>query len=222
MTFSEQILNFYSTLHIAQKLPKGVEVLHPYKDEMAMALCKTFYNQYYGDQKKRFIIMGINPGRLGGGLTGIPFTDPVKLEKYCHIPNDLPKKAELSADFIYAMIEAFGGAKTFYKKFYISAVSPLGFMKDGKNLNYYDIPKLQEVLKPFIVTSLQTQLPFGIHTTTCFCLGEGQNYKYLKRLNDELQIFDTVVPLPHPRFIMQYKRKKVAEYVDLYLEKLSV
>ncbi len=221
MNFSDQILTFYSQLKINVTLPEGVEVLRPYQDQQAKALCQEFYAKYYSDSNKRFLILGINPGRHGGGVTGIPFTDPMKLEKYCGIPNTLTKKSELSADFIYTMIDGFGGVENFYKKFYISAVSPLGFIKDGKNLNYYDIKELQEVLKNFIVECLSVQLGFGIDTTTCFCLGEGENYKYLKRLNDELKIFNTIVPLPHPRFIMQYRRKQVQHFVDVYVEKLT-
>jgi hypothetical protein len=120
------------------------------------------------------------------------------------------------------MIDAYGGPKTFYDQFYISAISPLGFMKDGKNLNYYDIKELQDGLRNFIIRCLQQQLEFGIKTERCYCLGEGENYKYLNRLNNELKIFDTIVPLAHPRFIMQYRRKQVQHFVDVYIEKLRV
>jgi len=75
------------------------------------------------------------------GITGIPFTDPVKLE-VLGIANDFQKKRELSSDFVYQMITAFGGANKFYQTFYISAISPLGFTKDEKNLNYYDVKRL--------------------------------------------------------------------------------
>jgi len=74
-------------------------------------------------------LLGINPGRFGSGTTGVSFTDPIKLEKYCGIRNDLVKKAELSADFIYAMIIAYGGLESFYNRFFISSVSPLGFIQ---------------------------------------------------------------------------------------------
>lgn len=186
-----------------------------------MALCEMFYQKYYADNNVRSLILGINPGRYGGGVTGIPFTDPLKLEKQCDISNTLVKKPELSADFIYTMIEAYGGAKKFYSQFYISTVSPLGFMMNGKNLNYYDIKELQDSLKNFIVQCLKQQLEFGIRTERCYCLGEGENFKYLKRLNDELKIFDEIVPLPHPRFIMQYRRKQIQYFVDVYIEKLE-
>src|SRR5687767_2960641 len=124
-TFADRILSFYKNLTITEKLPKGVEILNPYQDKKAFDLCQQFYKKYYDDHRQRIIIMGINPGRFGGGLTGIPFTDPVKLEQKCGIPNDLQKKAELSADFIHAMMEAFGGLEKFYSRFYFNSVSPL-------------------------------------------------------------------------------------------------
>src|SRR5690242_10769323 len=104
MTFSEHVLQFYRSLQIKQRLPKGVEVLNPYQEENAFQLCEKFYGKFYHDNQPRTLILGINPGRFGGGITGIPFTDPVKLETQCGIHNDLKKKVELSADFIYAMI----------------------------------------------------------------------------------------------------------------------
>jgi hypothetical protein len=41
-------------------------------------------------------------------------------------------------------------------------------------------------------------------------------------LNNDHEFFNEVIPLAHPRFIMQYRRKFVAEYIDTYLKKLSV
>jgi hypothetical protein len=52
-------------------------------------------------------------------------------------------------------------------------------------------------------------------------LGEGENFKFLNQLNNELEIFRKIVPLAHPRFIMQYRRKKVSEHVEDYLAKLK-
>src|SRR5688500_11453194 len=137
MTLADQILSFYKSLKLSISLPEGVQVLNPFQNPDVFSLCEKFYRQFYNDSQPRKIIMGINPGRLGGGTTGIPFTDPVKLEKNCGISNSLPKKPELSADFIYTMIESFGGSQLFYSKFLFSSVSPLGFTKDGLNLNYY-------------------------------------------------------------------------------------
>ena len=221
MTFADKVLNFYKALAITGKLPKGVEVLNPYQLEESFELCKQFYKKYYNDTHKRFAILGINPGRFGGGITGIPFTDPLKLEVISGIKNNMPKKAELSADFIHAMITAFGGLEKFYGSYFFNSVSPLGFTQDGKNLNYYDTPELLKDLEGFILTSIRQLLDLGIHRHVAFCLGEGDNFKYLSKLNEREKIFEKIIPLAHPRFIMQYRRKRVPEYIEDYLKKLA-
>lgn len=221
MTLADQILLFYKSLAFTTKLPAGVAVMNPFQDAEAFELCKKFYHQFYNDLRPRKLVMGINPGRLGGGTTGIPFTDPVKLEKICNIPNSLAKKAELSADFIYTMIKSYGGAQLFYSKFIFSSVCPLGFTKDGINMNYYDDKVLEKTARPFIISSIQTQLNFSIDREVCFCMGEGQNYKYLSKLNSEYSFFKKIIPLPHPRFIMQYRRKKLHEFTARYVQILS-
>lgn len=219
-TFADHLLHFYQQLHLDITLPEGVEVMNPYQDASAFALCQQFYHQYYGDTQSRTMILGINPGRFGGGITGIPFTDPIKLEQICHIPNNLPRKAELSADYIYRLIDAYGGPETFYSQFYFSAMSPLGFVKDDKNLNYYDIKSLATALTPFMVRCIQEQLAFGANPHLAFCLGEGDNFRYLQKLNDAHGFFQRIVPLAHPRFIMQYKRKSLDLYIQDYIGKL--
>ena len=222
MMFAEYVLKFYKSLDLSQhKLPKDVEVLNPYQDKTAIDLTQKFFTKFYSDNNPRRIIIGINPGRFGGGMTGIPFTDPIRLAKICGIENDIPKKPELSSDFIYQMIEAYGGTEKFYGKYFISSVSPLGFTKDGKNLNYYDIKELQLALEDFIIASIRKQLTFGISTDIAFCLGEGQNYKFLQALNKEHKFFGKIVPLPHPRFIMQYRRKYLGEFIERYLKELN-
>lgn len=217
----QSILKFLQELKISARLPKGIVVLEPYSQPETIELCRQFYQRYYHDQQPRVLLLGINPGRFGSGTTGISFTDPIKLESVCGVPNELPKKAELSADFIYEMIRAFGGPGKFYSKFFISAMSPLGFTQDGKNINYYDLPALQKAVTPFIVQSIQQLVDMGMSRTACYCIGEGKNLKVLNELNAKYKWFKTVVPLPHPRFIMQYRRKKIAEFVNLYLEALQ-
>ncbi len=218
---SEKIINFYSKLKIEQKLPEGVEILNPYGNEGVKEVVNIFYRKYYEDNEERIIVLGINPGRFGAGVTGIPFTDPVQLEKRCGIINPFDKKPELSSIFIYRMIEAYGNINDFYKKFFISSISPLGFVKDGKNLNYYDIKSLQEAVYDFMFQSLKEQLKFGIRKDVCFCLGQGKNFRFLETLNKKHQLFNKIIPLAHPRYILQYKRKYVQEYIDEFLFKLT-
>ena len=221
MTFSKKILSFFKSLDLQAELPADVEVMNPFKDKLTFDLCSKFYNKYYNDNDSRYMILGINPGRFGGGITGVPFTDPIRLQNICGIENDFQKKQELSSVFIYEMINAFGGAGKFYNKFYISSISPLGFTKNNKNLNYYDDKNLEQSIKKFVIDCIKTQLKFGIKTEVVFCLGEGKNFNYLCRINEEMKFFKKVVPLSHPRFIMQYKLKKKEEYIQRYLYELA-
>ncbi len=221
MTLAEEILSFLKQLDLPIKLPRGIEAMNPFRISETFSLCKQFYTTYYNDNLPRTVILGINPGRFGGGLTGIPFTDPICLEQVCSIPNQLAKKPELSSEFIYKMIAAFGGPEKFYKQFYFTSVSPLGFVKDGKNLNYYDSDLLSERIRPFMDTCLEAQLSWGLNRKIAYCLGEGDNFKFITKWNAEKKFFDEVIPLPHPRFIMQYKRRQVDKYIDLYLNKLK-
>jgi Domain of unknown function (DUF4918) len=195
--------------------------MHPFLNASTLKVCKQFYEKYYNDNFSRRMILGINPGRFGGGVTGIPFTDPIRLQTACGIENDWVKKQELSSLYMYDMIHAFGGAEKFYQQFYISSVSPLGFTKDDKNLNYYDDKLLQERIRPFVVDCLNKQLKFGIERDIAFCLGDGKNFQYLSDLNKKEHFFEILIPLSHPRFIMQYRLKKKEEYIQYYLQQLT-
>ena len=195
--------------------------MNPYRHQKTLRLCGSFYRHYFNDDNPRTLLLGINPGRFGAGLTGICFTDPIKLENDCGIANDLEKKPELSADFIYRMIHAYGGPDPFYRRFLISAVSPLGFTKKGLNMNYYDDPGLQKAVTPFIVDCIRKQVDFGIRTDVCFCIGRGANQKFLESLNTRYGFFRRIVPLPHPRWIMQYRRKHLSQYIDQYVRTLN-
>ena len=222
MSFADNVLSLLSSLRIGKSLPEGVQVLNPYRDATVMELCQTFYYRFYNDNEKRRVLVGINPGRFGGGVTGIPFTDPVVLSEQCDIPNDLVKRTELSANFIYRVISAYGGPARFYEHFYITAVSPLGFTLNGKNLNYYDLRELQEAITPFAIRSMERLLEAPIDRSKCYCIGEGENLKFLSALNQQHHWFDEIIPLAHPRFVMQYRRKQLDGYVQDYLKKLQL
>jgi hypothetical protein len=104
-------------------------------------------------------------------------------------------------------------------------VCPLGFTKPGRsgkqiNYNYYDDKILADTMYDFILNSLQKQISFGINTDVCYCLGTGKNYKFLEELNRKENLFGKIVPLEHPRFIMQYRRKQLNNYIDKYLKAL--
>ena len=142
ITFGKNTIDFYLNLEKPANLPVKIEIINPYENETVRKLARDFYTRFYNDKNKRLYIFGINPGRFGGGMTGINFTDPVALREFCGIENNLGNKRELSSQFIYEFINTYGGAEKFYSKFFISAIYPLAILKDGKNFNYYDDQKI--------------------------------------------------------------------------------
>jgi hypothetical protein len=100
-------------------------------------------------------------------------------------------------------------------------VSPLGFIKNGTNLNYYDDKRLLKAVNPFIINSIKKQISLGFKTDQCICIGGDKNLKFLSALNDEHRFFGKIVPLPHPRFIMQYRRRQKENYIQQYLAALQ-
>ena len=180
-------------------------------------MVETFFYKFYNDTNPRHLIFGINPGRFGAGTTGINFTAPKQLKEICGIDHCFKSQTELSAEFIYESIQAFGGIKNFYETYFITSVSPLGFVTNGVNLNYYDDKDLQHAVTPFIISSIQKQIALGFKTDFCICIGGDKNLKFFSALNKEYKFFDEIVPLPHPRFIMQYRRKQKENYIQQYL-----
>ena len=120
------------------------------------------------------------------------------------------------------MIEAYGGAEVFYQRFLISSICPLGFVMEKKggavNFNYYDSPELQQAVTPFIVQCIERQLSWPICRDVVYCLGTGKNKAFLEGLNEKHGWFKRVVPLEHPRYIMQYKSRFVEACIEKYIE----
>jgi len=216
-TFSNNLINFYSSLKSPKNLPKGIEILFPQKDKLVIELVKKFFEKYFNDCTPRRLILGINPGRYGAGITGVNFTAPRQLKENCGIDHHLNLTSELSAEFIYEMIAEYGGANKFYHEWFIGAVCPLGFIKDGRNINYYDDKKLLAAVTPFIIECINKQVSMGFNTDKCICIGGEKNFKFLSGLNNEHKWFGEIIPLPHPRFILQYRRKQKDQYIHQYL-----
>jgi len=215
---SEKLIRFYLNLPAELDLPEDVGLMNPYRTKEVSRIVSEFFERYYSDSGTRIPLIGINPGRFGAGITGITFTDPVRLEDVCGISNSFNKRQELSSVFIYDFISGFGGPEAFYSKFYLFAVFPLGFTRKGKNLNYYDDKLLLERLEEQIASSIKTQLQIIGNPDIIICLGEGKNYQYLLKLNQRLQLVKEIIPLPHPRWVMQYRYKSREKYLEKYLD----
>jgi hypothetical protein len=228
LTFADKIISFYKELCFEGRLPERISLMNPFRENpKVMDTASLFYRKYYSDNRNRHMILGINPGRFGAGTTGIPFTDTVRLENKCGISLPGVKTYETSSVFMYEMIDHYGGPEKFYSDHYISSVSPLGFTISGNkgrevNYNYYDSRELTSAIMDFILESLRKQLDFGILRDTCFCLGTGRNFRFISELNNVHKFFERIVPLEHPRYIMQYKLKKKDLFINTYVAKLKI
>lgn len=213
MTFAKEVIQFFESI-AEPKVPKGIGVLNPFSSEEVKAIVHQFYTKYYNDNEARRLIFGINPGRFGAGITGIAFTDPIRLEEDCDIPNSFHKRQELSSVFVYNFINRYGGPEAFYKDYFITGTFPLGFVFEGKNINYYDKKELQSALEKLIVKYIKEQLKWNVKTDVAYCLGKGKNLKYLQKLNEKHHFFEEIRPLPHPRWVMQYRYKLRDEFAE--------
>ncbi|MEK6950727.1 MAG: uracil-DNA glycosylase family protein [Nanoarchaeota archaeon] len=220
-TFAEKAFNFYTQLELPGILPKGITAMNPYQDLKARKYSKLFLDKFFSDNQARIFVFGINPGRFGAGLTGVTFTDPVALKEFCGISNDFPPRRELSSDFVYKFIEQWGGAERFYQDFFLTAVCPLGFTKEGNNYNFYDDRQLLAHLKPFLLQNLASQISLGASLEAAIILGSGKNYQIFGELNKERRFFKKIYPLEHPRFILQYRRSKINAYLKKYHQVFS-
>ncbi len=224
-TFAEKVIEFNSRLDFSGLLPNGIKTMNPFKENKEiLTISKKFYEKFYNDCNKRKFIIGINPGRLGAGITGIPFTDTKRLTENCKIHIESVTSHEPSSAFMYDVIEKFGGPEQFYSQFYITSVCPLGFIAKNKkgnwiNCNYYDYDELYTTMESFILWSLKKQINFGVDKLKCYVLGK-KNAKFLTMLNNKEKLFDSIVTFEHPRYIQQYKSKLKSTYISVYLSHL--
>jgi len=220
--FAHRLLHFLQHFPLPGPLPVEVQALSPYQDTAVYTLLAQFAEQYYAGEQPRVAVLGINPGRLGNGRTGIAFTDPAALTLHCGIRHELPlKQPELSSQFIYKAISELGGPTEFYRHFYLGSIYPLVLLREGRNYNYYDSPAVTRALWDDMRQSLrQLVQEVSVRTDVVVCLGR-RNATFLRKLNDELQLFDKILVLDHPRYLMQYRRRELNENVAHYAEILG-
>ena len=220
-TFGEKVIEWNENLHYDGKLPEGFTVLNPFlENPETMTVMKKFYNRFYHDNNCRKLILGINPGRHGAAVTGIPFTDTKRLSEFCGIEMHSARSHEISSVFIYRMIAAYGGTKKFYDDFYINSPFPLAIIrnKNGKqiNANYYDDAALFREVEPFMIKSIRSHIALGTNTENVFVLGR-KNADFIRKINNREHFFEKLTVLEHPRYIQQYKSRYSEEYITRYL-----
>ena len=227
MTIAKNILSFDKKLsHQILNVPNGFEIINPFisknKDNIKK-ITEIFYQKYYNDNNYRYIILGSSPARRGTSITGVPFEDATRLvlETGMKIENFSINKQ--SSNFLSNVIVQYVGFEKFYNKFYMNFVFPFGIIKKNLNgnwvnCNYYEDKELTKSLYNFIIESLHEQIKIGINTSKCYCIGSGENYNFLSELNEKYKFFDVIIPLEHPRFIMQYNSKNKKLFIEKYLK----
>jgi hypothetical protein len=227
MTIADKINRFNSGLDLPMPLPDGIRVMNPFRENPEiMETTRVFYERFYSDTRPRRLILGINPGRLGAGATGIPFTDSKRLSEICNIHLESVTTHEPSSVFVYDLIHRYGGADKFYGQYLISSLCPLGFIRKSVkgnwvNCNYYDQEDLFHTVRPFILQTLKQQIGFGVDPATCVVLGK-KNASYLRQINNAEKLFGRLIVFDHPRYVEQYKSKKRELYIGKYLKLLAL
>ena len=220
MRFASKAIKFFCNLKTPHIKSSGVGVINPYEKDDVKEIVKKFYSKFYTDSNERFFVIGINPGRFGGGLTGIAFTDPVALQENCKIENNLSNRKELSSKFVYAVAKKSGGVEKFFSRVFLTALYPFAIIKDGKNYNYYDEKPLAALLMPDIIRNIKKQIAFGARRDVAILLGK-KNADYFLPINEEHKFFKKIITLEHPRYIMQYKLKQIDGYIEKYLAAIN-
>ena len=125
------------------------------------------------------------------GKTGIPFLDFDSLSKLIEGVDHID--TERSAQFFFDIIQEFGAEK-FYRSFYVTNISWIGYMKENKNVNYY---QLSDPVKIFIYDAFKYEMNVVAPTTI---ISLSQEVK--KTVKDMFQDngIDTAASLPHPNY----------------------
>src|SRR5574337_1607266 len=101
---ADRLLRRVLSVSLPAQLPPGVAVLDPLRGEHAAEVrrvVREFHRRFYADERPRLLALGINPGRLGAGSTGLPFTDTKRCESDLGIAVRGFRTHEPSSDFFY-------------------------------------------------------------------------------------------------------------------------
>ncbi len=173
-----------------------------------------FHKKYIQPNSPKIVMCGINPGRKGAGITGIPFIDTYSLSKM--LPDIINPKSEKSAKFFFSIIEEFGIDK-FYKNIHFTNMSWLGFYKldNGINVNYNS---LSEEIQNYLIDKFVEEMDF-INPEVIIPIGDIVNWELLFNLKEKNRLKAEIGPrLYHPAYRL-VERKTYIETLTKYFDK---
>ncbi|GKV70483.1 hypothetical protein NCCP2716_29810 [Sporosarcina sp. NCCP-2716] len=115
---------------------EGISILPGFTEQVE--LVRAYYRKYYFKNKQRLVFCGINPGQFGAGRTGVPFIDFDGIEKL--MPGRGGDEQERSAQYMLSIMEEYETG-AFQDSVYLTNLSWYGFVRRGRNLNYYSLPR---------------------------------------------------------------------------------
>ncbi|MBD7909089.1 uracil-DNA glycosylase family protein [Sporosarcina gallistercoris] len=115
---------------------EGISILPGFTEQAD--LIRSYYKKFYSKTGRRIVFCGINPGQYGAGKTGVPFIDFHGISRL--MPGYDQEDKERSAQFMLSIIEEYEFGE-FQDAVYLTNLSWYGFMRDGRNLNYYILPR---------------------------------------------------------------------------------
>jgi len=152
---------------------------------------KQFEKKFYANAYPKVVLCGINPGRLGAGKTGIPFIDFASLSKM--MPGIDRNDSERSASFFFDIVQSIG-VETFYRHFYVTNISWLGYQHHNKNVNYDQLP---EAAKAFVYRIFRWEME---HVKPVKIISLGAVVHDTVRASFADTDIDVSQSLPHPNY----------------------
>ena len=169
----------------------------------------AFYTRYVFPHKQRVALCGINPGRLGAGISGVPFVDMAFLSEL--LKTTLAMKTERSAQFFRKVVQHYG-CERFYASVYVTNFSAFGFQKGRKNLNYYDLPnEIQDKLGEWFKAEMEL-----MRISEIIPCSQVVEYTLRKLQAKGLITAKVHKPLPHPNWsaFPSHEHKAFESYCD--------
>ena len=167
---------------------EGISILDDFLENWPNV--KRFYAVYYGATYPDTVLCGINPGRNGAGKTGVPFIDFSSLSKL--LDGIGREDKERSAQFFFEIVQHFG-PRTFFRSFYVTNFSWVGYARQKTNVNYYDLStEAQTIIGKMFEHEMKQVCPKRIVALS-------------KRVHESVTILlddtiDTTLLLPHPNW----------------------
>ncbi|WP_317937169.1 uracil-DNA glycosylase family protein [Sporosarcina aquimarina] len=154
-------------------------------------LARAYYDKFYSKTSNRLVFCGINPRQSGSGKTGLPFIDFNGINQL--MSGKYKDVQERSAQFMLSIINKYEIGE-FQNAVYMTNLSWYGFRRDGKNMNYYNLPR---AIRDLFIESFIEEMKIVQPTAIVPLSGEVE--RKLKKLAADDQLdFPIAERLPHP------------------------